>query len=108
MHKNTIYLKTLLLLSLYTLSHTGPLIVRSATPGGDTADRLSQPLQYFYRITITKIACALCNFKNPFVDRRLRLPDYTQCEMRFCDTALFQLCSAGYALKVIQIKYGLT
>ena len=58
-----------------------------------SASRLTEfraaQIQCFYRIKIAKIACALCNFKNPFVDGRLGLPDYTQCEMRFCDTAVF-------------------
>ena len=61
----------------------------------------------FLQITIAKITRALCNLKNPFVDGRLRLPDNTECEIRFCDTAVLQSCSTGYALKVIQIKWGL-
>ena len=51
LQKNTIDWQTLLLLSIFMLSHTGPLVVRSATPGGDTADTLSQPSQYTCVIT---------------------------------------------------------
>ena len=77
-----------------------------------SASRLAElgaaQIKCFYRITIAKITSALRNFKNPFVDGTLRLPDYTQCEIWFCDTAVFQLRSTGYALKMIQIIWGLT
>ena len=69
-------------------------------------------IQCFYRIKIAKIACALCNLKNPCVDGRLRLPDYTQCEIRFCDTAVFRLIcfesdtnKMGVNLKLINFKF---
>ena len=58
-----------------------------------SASRLTEfraaQIQCFYRIAIAKIALVLCNFKNPFVDGRLRLPDYIQCKMRFCAQLFF-------------------
>ena len=66
----------------------------------------------FLQITIAKITRALCNLKNPFVDGRLRLPDYTECEIRFCDTAVLQsLCfesdtnKMGANLKLVNFKF---
>ena len=63
-------------------------------------------IQCFHKITIAKIACSLCNFKNPAIGGWLRLPDCTQYKMRRGDEVTFYLCSTRYAWKVMQIKWG--
>ena len=63
-------------------------------------------IQCFHRITIAKITCTICNFKNLVIGGWLRLPDYTQYKTRFCDEVIFQLWSTRYALKMIQINKG--
>ena len=95
--------QTIVCLYMYILDYLVSYLYRASRIAWFSAAKI----QCFHRVKIAKITFVLCNLKNPVSDGWLRLPNYTKYQTPLCDEVIFQLCSTRFALKVIQIKWGL-